>query len=472
MNIVEREKPLRLLFNTQFYWQYAPVEYSLAFALKARGHTIKMVGCGGLPEYCELQTNEINRPNCKDCSAMLANHFDHFRLPFCFVNDFILPQDVEKAQTILSKLSVNELLKFEFKFAPVGELARFNLFQYYHGNSFEITGKIEKIFRKCVHSAILLMIAKNRIVNDFQPDLIVTSNGKFLQWAPLLYVAREKNIRFVTWEDLPLKASGVIFAKDEIAHEQRIDVIWQEERQKLLSEQQRTRIFQHFDLWKKSKITPFRFYDESVIEDRNSIRDMLSLDMNKPVISLFPNVCWDSTSVGFDGAFVSMFDWIFKVVKFAAKRPDLNFVIRAHPAEKKIPQEWKSSTPVCEEIRKRIKKLSPNVQLVESDSPISSYSLGSMSDVLMVYTSTMGIEFALMGLRPWVVTNCYYAGKGFTVDVKTPRQLFALLGHSKFEKRLTPDQIEVAERFAHITRFRRVFSYPFLLRLCQKAYFR
>jgi hypothetical protein len=61
-----------------------------------------------------------------------------------------------------------------------------------------------------------------------------------------------------------------------------------------------------------------------------------------------------------------------------------------------------------------------------------------------------------------VAANAYYSGKGFTLDLESPRHMRELLDRRAFDDRLAPEEIALAERFAHIVRCRRVFPFPFL----------
>jgi FkbM family methyltransferase len=461
MNLSKADKPKRFLFNAQFRWPYGPVDYSLAMALRFRGHDVMMVACGGVPEYCELETNTQKKPDCSICLATIKRDFDRFNLPFLTVRDFIKSEDIAFAEEISSSKTVDELLQYRFNDIPIGTLARLNLYQYYHGYPFQISGEKEGVFRRAVHSAILFTIAKKRIFEKFNPDFVVTVNGKFLQWAPLVYIAKQADKKYVTWEDLDTKPSGVGFAVNDIAHEQRIDCIWDEEKHKNITEEERKELYEHFKLWAAGEISIFKYYDENTVYDKNSIKAKLELD-DRPIISLFSNVSWDSTSVGFESAFESMYDWIFSVIDYAQTNKDLNFIIRTHPAEIKVPDSFKNEIQTVDVIQAKYSKLPENVRIVEPDSVISSYALANLSAINMVYTSTFGIELAINGKKPWIAANAYYSGKGFSVDIKSKQHLYELLDKRNFDNYLSHEEHQLAEIFANIVRCRRIFSFPFV----------
>jgi len=452
--------PRRILFNCQFAWEFGYVEYALATALRLRGHDVRMIICGAGLDYCELETRHNRRPTCEVCVQRMLRRMDAFGLPYQVMGQFLTGEDFDYARNVSQRMEVAQLKELVEAGVPVGKLAFLDQFHFFHGYPFEITGEMEEIFRKCIASTILFTRAAHRLHDDYRPDMVCSVNGKFAQWAPFVQAARQRGLPYCTWEDLRIRTGAVTFASNGIGHEVPVDDIWEQQLRKPFSEESRHRIRDHFRLWARGAITPWRYYGEDAIDGPEQVRQALALRPGVPIVSLFPNLCWDSTSVGFESAFENMYDWVANVVAYARRRPDWDFVIRAHPGEGKLPLEYRSTTPVGEFVRDRCGPVPPNVKLIEGDSPLSSYTLGEMSKVVMTYTSTLGIEFALRGIRPWAAARALYGRKGFTVDLVSPQHMFDLLDRNQLDNRLTPEQIESAERFAHMFRFRKVFSFP------------
>jgi hypothetical protein len=455
-------RPKRILFNCQFAWEFGYVEYALAAALRLRGHDVRMIICGGLPEYCEQETQHDQRPSCETCVYRMFRRLDAFGLPQVIMSDCLSWDDISFARQVSQEYDAQSLRDLREAGVPVGMLAFYNLFHYFHGYPFEITGEAESVFRRCISSGLLITRAAQRLCDQYQPDILCTVNGKFLQWAPFVHAARQRDIPYSTWEDLRVSSGAVTFASNAIAHEMPLDNVWAAQQAAPFSQQDRARIQEHFRLWAAGSITPWPYYGQDVVVEPEKIRSCLGLRPDAPLVSLFPNVCWDSTSVGFESAFESMYDWIAQAVRYAGRRPDLDLVIRAHPAEIKLPPKYRSTTPVAEFVRRHCIPVPPNVKVLEGDSPISSYGLGSLSHVVMTYTSTLGIEFALAGLRPWVAARAHYGRKGFTLDLQSARHMCDLLDGNTFDNRLTPQQVERAHRLAYLFRFRKIFSFPHL----------
>lgn len=454
----------KILFNSQFYWQYSPVEFSLSVALRKRGHQVLMVGCGELPKYCELERFDIPKPECSRCKKRMELFFDIYQVPNCFLSDFITDEDIAIADKLAAELDIETMKSYSLHGVPIGDISYINMFQYYRGYPFDVDKEKEPVYRRIFHSSILFVISKKKIFDQYNPDMVITTNGKFLQWSPFVYLAKNKGIEFATWEDRKLDKdiaySGVMVQRNGFCVESRIDDVWEEEKLKTLNYEEKAQLKSYFDKWSKGKHSLIPYYDEEKIEDNNLIRKELNLQEGRPLISLFPNVAWDGSVVKIDKAFEGIFDWVFFILETAKKFPDYDFVIRAHPSEYKAPSENRTTTPIDKEVEKRFGEVSNNVRIISGENKISSYELAKMSDAVMLYASTLGIELALDGIKPWIVSNVYYSGKGFTKDIENRNEIVELLKSKDFDNKLTDYEISLAEKFAHIVRFRRVFPFP------------
>ena len=213
--------------------------------------------------------------------------------------------------------------------------------------------------------------------------------------------------------------------------------------------------------WSRSEAIPF-LYNPAPLEDERVIRHQLKLRPGSPMIAAFTNISWDMAVVGRDIGFESMYGWVFALVDYAVAHPEVDVVVRAHPAEKKVPADLQSRTLVATEIKKRFEPLPSNVRLVEGDNPISSYTLGEMAQVAMVYTSTLGLEFALKRKRPWIAGDNTYRGKGFSLDLASKEHMYRLLDANAFDTQLSDAEVKLAQRFTYLWIFRHVFRNPFI----------
>jgi hypothetical protein len=117
------------------------------------------------------------------------------------------------------------------------------------------------------------------------------------------------------------------------------------------------------------------------------------------VVAVFPNVPFDtsqfipSEKAHSEHLFDSMWDWLDAVSTFAEACPDDLYVIRAHPDEVREFKESKDRVRTWFYGAPRPR----NMFLIDADWPVDSYALIEKAESVMVYTSTIGLEAAIMG---------------------------------------------------------------------------
>lgn len=446
-----------ILFNTQYHWYHSWIDYSMAAALRYRGFDVKMIICDGLP-YCEQESLTVKRPNCSTCYKNTKKRADLFGLSTIKIGDLITEAKINDFAEISYTDSLQSLKKYKYLNVDIGKFAFRNFTHYYKG-VVEIEEEKDEIFRKCIESALIICETTNNLFKLNKFNKVVTPNGKFIQSGIAIELSESYHVDYYTW-DMFSQNGAAIFSKNNIAHDQNIDNIWDEIELKPLRNNQIELVKIFFDMQSKSLNTPHKYYDEKVINDLSYINTELALNNKSKVVALFTNVEWDSTAMGLNLAYIDMFDWVSSIVEFAINEKTFDLIIRAHPGESKVPKHLKTQSQICERIIKKYKYLPKNIHLIKPESDLSSYALSKISDVVMVYTSTLGLEFALMGIKPWVAATPYYSGKGFTVDIKSHGEFINLIRTEDLNNKLNKKELEAAIKLAYVIKFRRLFKYP------------
>ena len=68
-------------------------------------------------------------------------------------------------------------------------------------------------------------------------------------------------------------------------------------------------------------------------ESTSEIARALGIDFSKPTVGLLTNVMWDAQLHYRANAFPNMMDWLLRTIQYFSRRPDLQLLIRVHPAE-------------------------------------------------------------------------------------------------------------------------------------------
>ncbi len=127
-----------------------------------------------------------------------------------------------------------------------------------------------------------------------------------------------------------------------------------------------------------------------------------------------------------------------------AERLELVLVVRIHPAEVR----WSTREQLQEVILARLGDVPANVRFVAADRALSSYALVDMSDLVLTYTTTVGLEAATRGRAVAVAGETHYRGRGFTTDLSGAEDLARVLAREPAAP--SSEDVELALRYAHM----------------------
>jgi len=470
---VARENRKKVLFFTvQGRPNMLPViEGLLARGVEARGGQSTMVVCDHVLPACDLPfiTNH-RRLLCASCGRAGANLSRAFGLPVRFFGEFIDPGERAEAREQAGQIDFPDYFNYEFLGVNIGKHIYSAVLRYTLCGTI---GEDEESRRICSDfmTAGLMMgrIAENMLnrlkpdriaenmLNRLKPDTVVLHHGIYLTTGIFSDFARKRGIHVVVFTPAYRK-NTYLFSHDATYHKtlqaETADV-WESlpfgaREQKQLDE------YLHSRRWGSQD---FITYHPNPMEDRQKIVDELGLDPSRKTAGLFSNLVWDGQVVFFDQAFSSMLDWILQTIRYFSEHGDRQLIVRIHPAEVKGAVQTRQK--LLGEIEKVFPGLPENIKIINSDSDISTYTLGELIDAALVYTTKVGLEFAVMGLPVIVAGEAFYRNKGFTSDVETAGQYFELLDRMDGLARNDPERIDRARRYAYYYFFRRFIPFSY-----------
>jgi hypothetical protein len=194
-----------------------------------------------------------------------------------------------------------------------------------------------------------------------------------------------------------------------------------------VSEEERGLALKLIDEWRSTGgYIGHLFWTTSGLAENVDLRQQLGLDA-RPVACAYTNLTFESSVVGKDRAFSNQFEWITALVSWFRDHPSYQLVLRCHPAELRK-DHWCPNESLTEFIKSELSPLPENIRLIGPDAGVSSYGLGMLSSVVLVYSSTLGLELAERGKSVITAAHVHYAGRGFTKDPLTSSEYFQCLG--------------------------------------------
>jgi hypothetical protein len=183
--------------------------------------------------------------------------------------------------------------------------------------------------------------------------------------------------------------------------------------------------------------------------DIDAVRNRLGLDPLRKTAIIFPHIAWDASFGRGEDLFASYDEWLIETVRAACANEELQWVVRIHPGHPgKRVDSWRKADEE-DTLRMRFGRLPKHVSLVPAHSDISTLSLFPVMDYCLTVRGTVGLEAACRGIPILTGGTGRYDRKGFTVDSATPRQYLERIARLQDISRLSPAQVELAERFAY-----------------------
>jgi hypothetical protein len=149
-----------------------------------------------------------------------------------------------------------------------------------------------------------------------------------------------------------------------------------------------------------------------------------------------------------------MTEWITQTIEFFCTKENVQFIIRVHPGEQ---IGWGPS--VFEILTERFPNLPENIHLLPAGADVNTYDLVNIADIGLVFTTTVGLEMAMIGLPVIVTGETHYRDKGFTLDTDSWDLYFNILEkvlNNPKSFSLSREQVDSAWTYA----YRFFFEYP------------
>lgn len=467
------DKESVLYFLNRPWREHVAFEEITARALRMRRHRVDVVCADRLPQpvLSSKRLNNIEKEslpwsyNIDDWlnSLHTANYIRavmcQYELPVTNLSAWIEGEERRRIKDLIQQYS-GEWTEFEYRGYPVGKWCETSVAWQLTGETIdESLPHVQWLYQRAIYAASVTATAFERGIAVTEPDVLVVFNGIFAPERAAFEIARHHGVRVVTHEAGFHQGSHVL-AHNGPANYYQYDAEWEVRKDRPLSEDERIEIRTYLQRRDGKSSDGGRVdYWPSVTEDHEEIRRTLNLDPSRSTLVLFPNIVWDSAVLRRDVAFEGLLDWVLYTIDLIGERSGIQLVIRSHPAEVQLGRA--TSERVEKRVNEVLSSVPSNVRIVPPESDISSYRLMEMSDAVVVYTSTTGLEAAVRGNPVVVAGETHYRGKGFTIDVETKEEYRELLDSGLSQRNPTDEELRRAEQYAHLFFLETTISLPY-----------
>lgn len=439
------------------------LESLLSIALTLRNANTKVLLCDGILPACLLCDIEWYREegrfasygpeksHCKDCFSLASRLYRELGIPVLRYSDFIDEIILKNIDGVSSTIPFDQIEQYKHNGISVGEHAVAGTLRFYAKAALDDIYS-EAILRRYLKASLITSHVMRRLLKEHEVDCAVFDHGIYVPHGITGEVARNEGVRVVNWHVAYRKKCFLFSHQDTYHHtlmsestENWENMEWTPGTEREILDYLNSRWWGTND-W-------ITFNKEPQI-DLASIEKEVGIDFSKPTIGMLTNVMWDAQLHYPANAFKNMLEWVITTIKYFSCRPDLQLLIRVHPAE--ISGTLPSRQPIVTEILKAFRVLPKNIFIIPPESKLSTYVLMKQCNTAIIYGTKTGVELTSMGIPTIVAGEAWIRNKGVTMDACTKDEYLALLDKLPSRGLLGEDVIQRARKYAYHFFFRRM----------------
>ncbi|MBR8828939.1 MAG: capsule biosynthesis protein [Gomphosphaeria aponina SAG 52.96 = DSM 107014] len=445
------------------------IESLLAVALTLRETQVHILLCDGVLPACFWCDSQIY-PNykyfartgpqpdlCQNCFTFAQNLLQPLGLIVHCYSELLTPTDARETEKIAHSLPFSEIPAYTLDGVAVGEHALAGALRFYARSSLQGETYGESILRRYFQAALLTTKATQKLLQTVAFDCAVFNHGIYVPQGLIGEVARSLGVRVVNWNPAYRKQCFIFTHHDTYHHQLMCETVSNWENMPFTQEQEDELMGYLKSRWDGSQ--DWIWFHEHPEFDLQAIASETGVDFSQPCIGLLTNVLWDAQLHYPANAFENMLDWVLQTINYFAQRPDLQLLIRVHPAE--IRGTLISRQPLVEEINKFIPQLPPNVFLIPPASGVSTYAAMLQCNAVLIYGTKMGVELTSMGIPVIVAGEAWIRHKNITMDASSVEEYFEYLAKLPLKQGLDEETTRRARKYAYHFFFRRMIPLEF-----------
>lgn len=436
----------------------------LAVALTLRGANVHILLCDTFLPACLMCEIGLIRPKnfirqgprnyfCKNCFSPAYEMFQSLGIKVHRYSRLITPQETAEAKKISAEIPFKDIKKYIYEGLATGEHALAGALRFCARGTLEKEPYAESILRRYFEASILTVFAIERLLKLHNFECASFINGIYVPQGIIGEVARKENVRVVNWS-VAYRKRSFIFSHNDTYHHNLMSEPTEKWENISLKPDLETKIINYLESRKRGGRDWIAFLNKPNEDFTKITQELRGINFSKPCIGMLTNVVWDAQLHYPANIFSNMIDWILKTIHYFSKRPDLQLIIRTHPAE--ISGDIPSRQPVMNEIKKEFPVLPKNILVIRPESFISTYTIMEKCNAVIIYGTKTGVELTSRGISVIVAGEAWIRNKGLTIDPKTKEHYFEILDKLPFSQGMDQEQIKRARKYAFHFFFRRM----------------
>lgn len=441
------------------------VEGLLAAALTLRGAEVHFLLCDeflpacmqalskAYPDQQEFVDHGPASRLCANCWGLGQKTFVPFALPIHRYSTLVTTEEREHSRLTARDICYDEIADYRMDGLAVGEHALAGALRYFAVGTLDEQPQAEGVLRRYLDAAMLTTYATRRLLGQDEYACVCFNHGIYVPQGLIGEVARHCSVPVVNWNPAYRKHCFIFSHGDTYHHTLMAEptavwdtMPWTPEMEAEIMDYLTSR-------WAGTR--DWIWFHHQPEKDLVAISEEVGIDFGaRPTIGMLTNVMWDAQLHYPANAFPSMLEWTLQTIDYFGKRPDLQLLIRVHPAELRgtVP----SRQPIVAEIAKAFPNLPGNVYVIPPESQVSSYAAMLECDSVIIYGTKTGVELTSFAVPVIVAGEAWIRNKGVTMDAESVDGYFDLLDRLPLGRRLDEPMTRRARMYAYHFFFRRM----------------
>jgi hypothetical protein len=393
-----------------------------------QGDTVTVFVCNGELTTCEPNPDH-DLIQCQQCINKRRNGLDQLGLTNAvqlkpFVNLTDNDRQVLSQYTHIIIDSIQHLRQLTLENTPIGE-AVFATWVAILTEAEPDVIEHQAYLQRAIYSAVLVYLSFKQHFLESRPDLFMVFNGRFTIARPARDAAWQLNIPFVCHE-----RAGVMNRYTLVPNVHLLDLpYWKKEMQRFwddsalpLNEKQRLGR-EWYDSRREHKSLEWYSYTQAQTQDLPT-----GFDVNKKNVVLFNSslhefVAEPDYNLPF---YETQEHGIWRIADDLKDEENIQLYLRIHPSLK---DKQNSQTAFL----KKIQQAFPSLHVIPSDSPVKTYNLIDAADLVVTFTSTVGIEAAYANRHSVLLGPATYEDLAVSTRFESHAAFIAFVKASHFE---------------------------------------
>lgn len=437
-------------------------------ALRLRGCSVSYITCDAAFSDCDITqqatgaTSTRQSNTCLTCQSSVAARLATWNMPYRWLGRWLYPEDEAEAGKWVLDLSAHERPSARYKDWKIGEWVKSSVHTHFRVNSLDMENEeIAATYGSYLFSGLLACKALSRLMDEEKPDAQLLFNGRMSTTRIALELAKQRGIRTICEERCPVVGRIRLFDNANCLSVDDTDALWDSWKDIPLSGEEIEELSAFLEKRWQGRLKDVAVFSQGMQSSSEAL-SQLGLSPDRPIWVLFTS-SMDETidKPRKEGLFPSHQEWVEATVEYVRNKPEIQLAIRVHPnagGKRALGRNAQDE----EYYANLAQRVPDNVQVIQGDNPVSSYTLAAVADVGLVWYSTIGLEMAAMGKSVVRAGRSWLAYADFMHSALQAQDYASLLDDMRNISAQGPNLESAARawRFAYVWYYRQSIPFP------------